>query len=486
MERNASSANRLSAEETPAPLEDKTFVLSERYFLDLVGVLAASISVAMFCTLGLKSLSLDDFLLGSVVVSFVAAFVLVVAAFLNDFLIIREKGFYALIVVAFVGVCGGSFLLLANVLFAILVAVGYVSLLLLWTNYLVVQKHHFLNVVLLLAFLLAGSAVLFSMTIDNAATTALFANVFAIVSMVAAYISKSHYRVSVSAFYSREESRANMQTRKSNFSKNFADGFVLGISFALFTESLAILEQDMLYIGGVVIVAAVASCLLRYTPNLNYETFMNWHMVLFFAVLFLVYPLVGPSLQVAISAAALFLSICFVLILIAAMSEFAKTVRISCFYEFGIDGAYFFFGLGAGLSLLLLTFLPGGAANYPISTALACDVAVIVLVWLNIDIVKGGYPHPEEFGTAKEKRVAPRHGASWKAKVNSVAQAYALSPRQKEVLLLLARGRNASYIMNELCVSNATVKSHIYSVYRKLGVHTQQELIDLIEDVELV
>ena len=63
----------------------------------------------------------------------------------------------------------------------------------------------------------------------------------------------------------------------------------------------------------------------------------------------------------------------------------------------------------------------------------------------------------------------------------TLARRYLLSPRQAEVLNLLARGRNASYIEDKLCISLSTAKSHISGVYRKLGVHTQQELLALVQ-----
>ena len=63
-----------------------------------------------------------------------------------------------------------------------------------------------------------------------------------------------------------------------------------------------------------------------------------------------------------------------------------------------------------------------------------------------------------------------------------LARRYMLSPRQAEVLNLLARGRNASYIEDKLCISLSTAKSHISGVYRKLGVHTQQELLAFVEN----
>ncbi|MEG2260539.1 MAG: helix-turn-helix transcriptional regulator, partial [Raoultibacter sp.] len=63
----------------------------------------------------------------------------------------------------------------------------------------------------------------------------------------------------------------------------------------------------------------------------------------------------------------------------------------------------------------------------------------------------------------------------------TIAQQYKLSPREQEVLSLLARGRNASYVARSLCISPDTAKTHIKSIYRKVDVHTQQGLIDEIE-----
>ena len=58
---------------------------------------------------------------------------------------------------------------------------------------------------------------------------------------------------------------------------------------------------------------------------------------------------------------------------------------------------------------------------------------------------------------------------------------YDLSPREAEVFHLLAKGRNCEYISTQLVVTEATTKTHIRKVYRKLGVHSQQALLDIIE-----
>lgn len=59
---------------------------------------------------------------------------------------------------------------------------------------------------------------------------------------------------------------------------------------------------------------------------------------------------------------------------------------------------------------------------------------------------------------------------------------YKLTPREAEVFHLLAKGRNAEYIARNLVVSTATVKSHIYHIYRKLDVRSQQHLMDIVDD----
>ena len=45
----------------------------------------------------------------------------------------------------------------------------------------------------------------------------------------------------------------------------------------------------------------------------------------------------------------------------------------------------------------------------------------------------------------------------------------------------LARGRSQAYIRDALFLSKNTVATHTRRLYAKLGVHSKQELIDLVE-----
>lgn len=63
-----------------------------------------------------------------------------------------------------------------------------------------------------------------------------------------------------------------------------------------------------------------------------------------------------------------------------------------------------------------------------------------------------------------------------------IANRYLLSRRETEVMFLLAKGHNAAYIQDKLCISRSTAKTHISHIYRKLNIHNQQELLAMVED----
>lgn len=54
-----------------------------------------------------------------------------------------------------------------------------------------------------------------------------------------------------------------------------------------------------------------------------------------------------------------------------------------------------------------------------------------------------------------------------------------LTAREEQVVALVACGRSAVYIADELGIAPETVRSYLKSAYPKLGVHSKQELIDL-------
>ena len=65
---------------------------------------------------------------------------------------------------------------------------------------------------------------------------------------------------------------------------------------------------------------------------------------------------------------------------------------------------------------------------------------------------------------------------------DALADRCSLTKRERDVLVLLARGRSVPYISEALYVSKNTVESHVKSIYRKTGVHSRQELITCLHE----
>ncbi len=76
---------------------------------------------------------------------------------------------------------------------------------------------------------------------------------------------------------------------------------------------------------------------------------------------------------------------------------------------------------------------------------------------------------------------APDADEAFERRCRRIAQEAGLTPREAQVFSMLARGRNREYIEERIGVSRNTVKAHVKHVYAKLGIHSHQELIDLVE-----
>lgn len=88
-----------------------------------------------------------------------------------------------------------------------------------------------------------------------------------------------------------------------------------------------------------------------------------------------------------------------------------------------------------------------------------------------------GISQSKDFGRLSDDAVG-----SWKLSCESICDAYGLSPREREVFALCAKGRDTPFICGKLYISAHTVKSHIYHIYGKMGIHSQQELISMVEE----
>ncbi|MCR2037031.1 helix-turn-helix transcriptional regulator [Adlercreutzia caecimuris] len=95
-----------------------------------------------------------------------------------------------------------------------------------------------------------------------------------------------------------------------------------------------------------------------------------------------------------------------------------------------------------------------------------------------------GGPASGAFRDAASESPEQRAGR-FKRKCAAVADTFLLSRKETEVLFLLAKGRNSAAIQEALYISAGTANTHMRHIYRKLDVHSQHELINLVESMEV-
>lgn len=125
------------------------------------------------------------------------------------------------------------------------------------------------------------------------------------------------------------------------------------------------------------------------------------------------------------------------------------------------------------LSLVIVAFLviPEGTVQH-LTRAISSDKTTVSDLALEQD----------EEDASEENAEKPNGEGRLECNCTLVAEEYKLTPRESEVLVLLAYGRTLAIIARDLQIANGTARTHIENIYRKLDVHKQQELIDLVED----
>ncbi|MDR1183578.1 MAG: LuxR C-terminal-related transcriptional regulator [Coriobacteriales bacterium] len=70
------------------------------------------------------------------------------------------------------------------------------------------------------------------------------------------------------------------------------------------------------------------------------------------------------------------------------------------------------------------------------------------------------------------------------SRCHTLTVTYGLTSREEEVLCLLAAGRSGPYVTRELIISDGTFRTHSHHIYKKLGIHKNQELLDMMDNMD--
>lgn len=179
----------------------------------------------------------------------------------------------------------------------------------------------------------------------------------------------------------------------------------------------------------------------------------------------------------------------FIVWCLLAFIVFQKRISPLIVYGFGRGALMLGCGLGWWFGVWCLPAVI--VAVGPTAFFLVCAGAVLVLVaalfserdfnrlFSSVSETELTLGNLMEEGLVEEKKDGKR-GRFGNA-LDALTKRFGLSVREAEVMRYLAMGRGSEYIAEELSVSLNTARTHTHNVYVKLGIHSRQELIDLMD-----
>jgi DNA-binding CsgD family transcriptional regulator len=166
---------------------------------------------------------------------------------------------------------------------------------------------------------------------------------------------------------------------------------------------------------------------------------------------------------------------CFDLLIWTLLADLSYRFHVSPILSFGLGrGAlYFANGLGTFLGTFLRLQMESTLDFVALSKVSIVITLVLVVTYSFVFTEKDliSYKGVEKDG---------KPGAIMQS-CNAIAVLYSLSPREEDVMRLMVKGRSITRIQDELYMSKGTVNTHLHHIYQKLGIHTRQELLDLVE-----
>lgn len=224
-------------------------------------------------------------------------------------------------------------------------------------------------------------------------------------------------------------------------------------------------------IGAILIALAMMSVKTLSMPRLCYGGITLFLMV---GVLLGPAPLLWASLTsivpYAVNQAANSCFGLFMWITTAALCQRFSATRVR---TFALIRAGWALGPLAGLLLGRFALLVGGLTP---ATVYACMLVAVLAVFVAMGAVFNERVLMETMDILPLER-----RERFQDKCRLIIERYGLSEREGEIMIMFAKGRNLAYIQDELFISKSTVSTHRQHIYKKLGIHSQQELLDLVQ-----
>ena len=356
------------------------------------------------------------------------------------------------------------------------------------------QQRKFISIGIIGGLLLSGAITLILKICNISVEASLIAAILLVLQSLESLALRLHQSPSPLQLTTETEATEGAERKRDSmvhFGAPLADGFLLGFLPASLITTRASIDTPAL------LLTLLAGCLLLFaskakrTPQANLlgvespEQIQKRRAGFFKVIPVALSIFLGTSILADSILAGLHLFICswYFSLLCSSLVERGRFLGISVFIILGKFGTAFMTGFFAAIAVCFLPSFFGldSLAANELRTILGilfiegfCTISTkkgtVCDAIEKSAVDEGTEPHPRE-----------KRQSHWRNRVNEVAQTYELTSRQQEVFLRLARGRGAQFIAEDLCISLPTAKSHIYNIYLKLGIHSRQELLNLVD-----
>lgn len=247
-------------------------------------------------------------------------------------------------------------------------------------------------------------------------------------------------------------------------------------AFALFESSPSALGGPLSSAGMLAMALIVFAAAALFTDRIRVESLFRASMPLMAVGLLLASLLVQQSSELA----SFFISAsyaAFLIMIMAIMCDLAYRLSVNPLWLFGIERFIRFatYALGANAFPWLNSH---DVLGMPAQTILG--IAAIVLILCSTTLLFTDRNLLRDWSVPLNDGSDELDQARLISRCNQIAREHRLSSREQEVFLLLVEGEDVAGIEKRLFIANGTAKSHVQHIYKKVGVHSKQELLDVV------
>ncbi|WP_283171061.1 helix-turn-helix transcriptional regulator [Curtanaerobium respiraculi] len=173
-------------------------------------------------------------------------------------------------------------------------------------------------------------------------------------------------------------------------------------------------------------------------------------------------------------------TLCLIVIMVI-LSGIVYKYGVNALWLFGIERAVRLLAVQLGITVADLAEVTAEITPLQVSVIAAMGASVVVATMLLLSEKQLTAPWG---AVLREKIPEEREELAGKNRLGTkcyeLGGQYGLTPREEEIMLLLAQGKKPAQIEKELFVANSTVKTHMKHIYQKLDIHSRAEMFELL------